>query len=105
MKEHTYAVIYVDDVLFLGKPKSKLTQELKQKFMATWECHDQGEVREFLSMTIKQDQKRKLLYLNQEQHLKTVLEKFPNFIKRKVDTPLPSGYEFETYKGNINNDF
>jgi len=53
MKEHTYAVVYVDDILFLGKPKSKLTQELKQKFMATWECRDQGEVKEFLGMTIK----------------------------------------------------
>ena len=41
------AVVYVDDAMFFGKNKT-LTMQKKQEFMDTWECHDLGEVQEFL---------------------------------------------------------
>ena len=43
------AIVYVDDVCFMSTKGSLLLNELKQKFMARWECHDLGETAEFLS--------------------------------------------------------
>ena len=37
------AIVYVDDVCFMGTKGSLLLNELKQKFMARWECRDLGE--------------------------------------------------------------
>jgi hypothetical protein len=40
-QEQIYAVVYIDDVIFMGPKGSLLLNELKQKFMKTWECRDQ----------------------------------------------------------------
>jgi len=49
------AIVYVDDVCFMGTKGSLLLNELKQKFMARWECCDLGETTEFLDMHISHD--------------------------------------------------
>jgi len=49
------AIVYVDDVCFISTKGSLLLNELKQKFMARWECHDLGETTEFLGMHISHD--------------------------------------------------
>jgi Reverse transcriptase (RNA-dependent DNA polymerase) len=46
------AVVYVDDAMFFGKNK-KLVDKKKALFMNKWECHDLGEVKEFLHMQDK----------------------------------------------------
>ena len=51
------AIVYVDDVCFMGTKDSLLLNELKQKFMARWECHDLSETIEFLGMHISCDHK------------------------------------------------
>ena len=51
--ELVVALVYVDDVAFLGKRNSQLLKELKQKFSKKWECHDQGVMTEFLGMQIQ----------------------------------------------------
>jgi hypothetical protein len=56
-QEQIYTVVYVDDVIFIGLKGSLLLNELKQKFMKTWECRDQGELNEFLRMRIQRDRK------------------------------------------------
>jgi hypothetical protein len=43
------AVVYVDDAMFFGQNK-KLVDKKKAFFMKKWECHDLGEVKEFLCM-------------------------------------------------------
>jgi Reverse transcriptase (RNA-dependent DNA polymerase) len=45
------AIVYVDDVLFLG-PKKKDLLHMKEEFMKKWECRDLGEAKEFLCMHI-----------------------------------------------------
>ena len=50
-------IVYVDDVCFMGTRGSLLLNELKQKFMARWECRDLGETTEFLGMHIIHDRK------------------------------------------------
>jgi len=48
-------IVYVDDVCFMGTKGSLLLNELKQKFMARWECRDLGETTEFLDMHINRN--------------------------------------------------
>jgi hypothetical protein len=52
-QEQIYAVVYVDDIIFMGPKGSLLLNKLKQKFMTAWECCDQGELNEFLRMHIQ----------------------------------------------------
>jgi len=49
------AIVYVDDVCFMGTKGSLLLNELKQKFIARWECRDLGETTEFLGIHISCD--------------------------------------------------
>ena len=51
------AIVYVDDIYFMGTKGSLLLNELKQKFMARWECCDLGKTTEFLGMHISCDHK------------------------------------------------
>jgi len=44
-----------DNVCFMGTKASLLLNELKQKFMARWECRDLCETTEFLGMHISPD--------------------------------------------------
>jgi len=44
------AIVYVDDIYFMSTKGSLLLNELKQKFMARWECRDLGETTEFLGI-------------------------------------------------------
>ena len=49
------AIVYIDNVCFMGTKGSLLLNELKQKFMARWECRDLGETTEFLDIHISCD--------------------------------------------------
>ena len=51
------AIVYVDDICFIGTKDSLLLNELKQKFMARWECHNLSEITEFLGIYISHDHK------------------------------------------------
>jgi len=51
------AIVYVDNVYFMSTKGFLLLNELKQKFMAKWECRDLGETTEFLDMHISCDRK------------------------------------------------
>ena len=58
------AIVYVDDVCFMGTRGFLLLKELKQKFMARWECHDLGETTEFLGMYISCDRKSRKIFID-----------------------------------------
>jgi hypothetical protein len=51
-KQLIIALVYVNDVATIGK-QTKLFIDLKTRFMKKWECHDLGECKEFLGMSIK----------------------------------------------------
>ena len=46
------AMIYIDNAGFMDTNLA-LVKEKKQAFMAIWECHDLGTLKEFLGITIK----------------------------------------------------
>jgi hypothetical protein len=87
------AVVYVDDVAFLGLKGSSLLLELKLKFSKCWECRDQGAVTEFLGMQISRDRDRKRIFLHQHKYLQKVLDRF-GIKSGSEDTPLPKGFVF-----------
>jgi Reverse transcriptase (RNA-dependent DNA polymerase) len=64
------AIVYVDDVLFLGPNKKDLLC-VKEEFMKKWECRDLGEAKEFLHMRIQHKNGR--IYLDQTAYLQKVL--------------------------------
>src|SRR6201996_3091849 len=84
------AIVYVDDVLFLGADKPKLLR-VKEQFMKAWECRDLGDAQEFLRMRIQR--KGGKIYLDQTAYLQKVLQRFNVQNMKSVPTPLPEGYQ------------
>ena len=97
-KEKTIVVIvYVDDVLFLGKSKSDISS-LKERFMNIWECRDLGDTQEFLRMRIIRSKDR--ILVDQVDYLHKVLQRFKLTNAKAVPTPLPEGYQPVPNKGS-----
>jgi Reverse transcriptase (RNA-dependent DNA polymerase) len=86
-KEIIIAIVYVDNAMFFGKNKAQVDSK-KKLFMNKWECHDLGEVKEFLCMCITR--KGKDIHLDQHDYLNKVLERFSMTNAKSVPTPLPS---------------
>jgi len=85
------AIVYVDDICFMSTKGSLLLNELKQKFMARWECCDLGETTEFLGMHISCDHKNQKIFINQCKYLEKMLAHF-NVATNPTHTLLPSEY-------------
>ena len=96
-KEKTVvSIVYVDDVLFLGKSKKDI-DSLKKRFMAIWECRDLGDTQEFLRMRILRS--KGSIFLDQTDYLEKVLQRFKLTNAKSVPTPLPEGYHPMPNKG------
>ena len=83
------AIVYVDDILFLGAEKERLLL-LKEQFMKKWECRDLGDAAKFLHMHIQQ--KNGKIYLDQTAYLEKVLQRFNIHNMKAAPTLLPEGY-------------
>jgi hypothetical protein len=88
-RELIIAIVYVDDAMFFG-PDYKFVIKKKQEFMDNWECHDLGETKEFLCMSIKRS--KNMVYHDQTSYLDKVLKHFQMSNAKAVKTPLPEGY-------------
>jgi len=91
------AIVYVDDVCFMGTKGSLLLNKLKQKFIARWECHNLGKTTEFLDMHISRDRKNRKIFIDQCKYLEKVLAHF-NIATNPTHTPLPSEFSFKPNK-------
>jgi len=91
------AIVYIDNVCFMGTKGSLLLNELKQKFMARWEYCDLGETTEFLGMHISRDHKNQKIFIDQCKYLEKVLACF-NIATNPTHTPLPSEFSFKPNK-------
>ena len=63
-KELVIAIMYVDDVCFIGSKYFLLLLELKWKFMIKWEFCDLGKTKEFLKMYISCNYKDWKIFVN-----------------------------------------
>jgi Reverse transcriptase (RNA-dependent DNA polymerase) len=95
-KEIIIAIVYVNNAMFFGKNKAQVDSK-KKLFMDKWECHDLGEVKEFLCMCILQ--KEKDIHLDQRDYLDKVLEHFSMTNAKSAPTPLPSNWVPQLNKG------
>lgn len=84
------AVVYIDDSIFCGKNKSLVDQK-KKLFMDKWECHDLGEVKEFLRMKITR--KGHSIFIDQTDYLEKVIQRFSMENAKLAPTPLPTGWQ------------
>ena len=69
-RELVIAIVYVDDVCFMGSEDFLLLLELKPKFMMKWECHDLGETK---GMCINCNCKDQKIFVDQSEYLNKVL--------------------------------
>jgi hypothetical protein len=67
-----------------------LVNKLKSDFMHKWECHNLGNVKEFLCMHIVR--KNSSIYLDQTVYLSKVLQCFGQTNAKYANTPLPEEY-------------
>jgi len=88
------AIVYVDDVCFIGTKGSLLLNELKQKFIARWKYRDLGETTELLDMYISHNRKNQKIFIDQYEYLKKVLVHF-NVATNLTHTLLPSEFSFK----------
>jgi len=58
------AIVYVNNIYFMSTKGSLLLNELKQKFMAKWECCDLGETTKFLGMHISHNCKNQKIFID-----------------------------------------
>jgi len=91
------AIVYIDNVCFMGAKGSLLLNELKQKFMARWECCNLSKTTEFLGMHISYNHKNQKVFIDQCEYLEKVLVCF-NVVTNPTHTPLLSEFSFKPNK-------
>jgi len=67
------ALVYIDDGLFLGADKA-LVDSNKHACLKHWECHNTGDVTDFLGMKVNKSAFH--IIIDQKAYLTTVLEQF-----------------------------
>jgi len=92
------ALVYVDDGLFLGADKA-LVDSKKHACLKHWECHDTGDVMDFLGMKVNKTPLH--ITINQKAYLKMVLERFDMHNAKIAPTPILLGYVLQENKGAV----
>ena len=98
------AIVYINDVCFISTKGSLFLNELKQKFMARWECHDLSETTEFLGIYISYDCKNQKIFIDQCEYLEKVLACF-NVATNPTHIPLSSEFSFKPNEKQYNPKF
>jgi len=91
-------LVYVNDGLFLGADKA-LVDSKKCTCLEHWECHDTGDVTDFLGMKVNKTASH--ITINQKAYLKMVLERFDMHNAKTASASIPSGYVPQENKGAV----
>jgi len=86
--ESIILLLYVDDMLIVGKDKAKISA-LKKALGKSFAMKDLGAVKKILGMKIVRDRSKRMLWMSQEDYLKKVLERFNMHNAKPVHVPLP----------------
>ncbi|KAK2457000.1 hypothetical protein QL285_004317 [Trifolium repens] len=73
--ESIILLLYVDDMLIVGRDKTKIAA-LKKALSKSFAMKDLGAVKKILGMKIVRDRSRRMLWMSQEDYIKKVLERF-----------------------------
>jgi hypothetical protein len=82
-------LVYVDDVLAAAKEQSQ-TEWFWKKLSARFNAKNLGEVHKVLGVRVTRDRKHRTIFLDQEQYLRAVLDKFGMSSKKHKDKKIPS---------------
>jgi len=93
-RELVIAIVYANDVCFIGSKYFLLLLELKQKFMTKWECCDFEETKDFLKIHISYNHKDWKIFVDQSEYLNKVLACF-DIANNPTSTLLLLGYMFK----------
>ena len=88
-------LLYVDDMLIVGKDVSKIDR-LKKQLGESFAMKDMGAAKQILGIRIMRDRKEKKLWLSQEHYIKRVLQRFQMEKAKVVSTPLATHFKLSS---------
>ena len=85
-------LLYVDDMLIVGKNKSRIAV-LKKQLSKSFAMKDLGPAKKILGIQIHRHRDRKELFLSQKQYIEKVLKRFNMTDAKVVSTPLAKHFK------------
>jgi hypothetical protein len=82
-------LVYVDDIVAAAK-KQGLIDWFYEKLSRRFNTRNLGEIHKILGIRVTRDRKNRIIYLDQEQYLRTVLDKFGMKNKSHKDKKIPA---------------
>ena len=73
IRELVTAIIYINNVCFIGSKDFLLLLKLKWKFITKWECCNFGETKKFFRIYISWNYKDQKIFVDQSEYLIKVL--------------------------------
>lgn len=86
----TIVVLYVDDLLLMGNQSSHI-KHVKKALSKQYKMTDLGSVQRFLGLRITRDRSTRMIDIDQEEYIQSVLERFQMADCKPSRTPLPAG--------------
>lgn len=80
-------VLYVDDILLIGS-SLKILEDVKRRLAAEFEMTDDGEIRQFLGMSIDRDIEAWVLKISQRGYFEGLVERFGMTDCKPISTPI-----------------
>jgi hypothetical protein len=101
-EEKIRILVYVDDVLVAAKEQSQ-TGWFWTKLSGRFNAKNLGEVHKVLGVRVTRDRKHRTIFLDQEQYLRAVLDKFGMSSKKYKDKKIPSA-DYTSFRPATDND-
>ena len=90
--ESIILLLYVDDMLIIGKNKMKI-DALKKALRKYFTMKDLSPVKKILGMKITRDRSKRMLQISQENYIEKVLERFNMHNAKPVHVTLPGHFK------------
>ncbi|KAJ8466528.1 hypothetical protein OPV22_029080 [Ensete ventricosum] len=85
-------LLYVDDMLILGKDMSMIDR-LKKDLSESFAMKDMGPAKQILGMQISRDRRKRKIWLSQEKYIEKVLDRFSMSNAKPVGSPLAGHFK------------
>lgn len=95
-------LVYVDDILAAAKEQSQ-TEWFWKKLSGRFNAKNLGEVHKVLGVRVTRDRKHRTIFLDQEQYLRAVLDKFGMSNRKHKDKKIPSA-DYTSFRPAADND-
>ncbi|WVZ00881.1 hypothetical protein V8G54_026950 [Vigna mungo] len=90
--ESIILLLYVDDMLIVGKDKIKIAA-LKKALSKSFAMKDLGAVKKILGMKISRDRSRRMLWVSQEDYIEKILKRFNMHNAKSARIPIAGHFK------------